>query len=341
MLKNDTARRTRKPAVLRTFSVAYLALLLLVSIIWALVGERSWPLILPMHVPQFLLIPIGILLLASILTLRRFEIMVNLLAAAIVFLFLMQYHVRLPLSPKAPDPASKALRVVTYNINAGKAGVDNVIKTLKKANADIIFLQESGQAAFASLDTDPTPKILKAFPRWYSVREKKQVILSKYPLSQEEILTTSHYRCFLICRVKINKQSIRLINIHMYFSTNGESLLNNNQGTVAYLREAARITKTQADMLSKIIQEEKGPTIVAGDFNSTPLSSTHRTLSKLLTDSFDSVGRGLGYTFPSKLPLIRIDYIYLSDSLIVTDCHPVSSNSSDHFPLMADLRVPN
>lgn len=88
----------------------------------------------------------------------------------------------------------------------------------------------------------------------------------------------------------------------------------------------------------------KGPTILLGDFNATGSSVVYRTLSAKL-----AAARRLAplasptSTFPSALPVLRIDHIFVSPEIVVEDVFvpfgPLARVASDHLPLVMDFRV--
>lgn len=100
--------------------------------------------------------------------------------------------------------------------------------------------------------------------------------------------------------------------------------------------------KTRADqarLLRRMLEEEEVPFIVCGDLNSTPYSWVYGHLSKGLTDAFRTAGRGWGGTFPTRLPFVRIDVVLVSEEWEVMGAHVSDAVSSDHRPVIAELRL--
>ncbi|MFP3866726.1 MAG: endonuclease/exonuclease/phosphatase family protein [Desulfobacteraceae bacterium] len=83
------------------------------------------------------------------------------------------------------------------------------------------------------------------------------------------------------------------------------------------------------------------PILVAGDFNSLPQSFVSHFLRKQLVDVWGTVGHGRGGTYSTRLPLLRIDYIYINKKLAPRAAQVVrpkgSRQISDHFPLLAEF----
>jgi endonuclease/exonuclease/phosphatase family metal-dependent hydrolase len=85
------------------------------------------------------------------------------------------------------------------------------------------------------------------------------------------------------------------------------------------------------------------PVVLCGDLNSRPGSAVHR----LLADGFREAQHARhGFhqrTFATRFPWICLDYIYVSPDIEVLSVEasrtPLAKVASDHFPLVADLRV--
>ncbi len=90
--------------------------------------------------------------------------------------------------------------------------------------------------------------------------------------------------------------------------------------------------------------DRTGPTILLGDFNATGASVVYRTLTKVLKDSRRlAEHRRATSTFPARLPLLRIDHIFVSDEIRVRDLDapyiPATRLASDHLPLVMDFEL--
>jgi endonuclease/exonuclease/phosphatase family metal-dependent hydrolase len=86
----------------------------------------------------------------------------------------------------------------------------------------------------------------------------------------------------------------------------------------------------------------RGPTILLGDFNATGTSVVHRTLSARLAPARRlSPKRQPTSTFPSQLPVLRIDHLFVSREIQVRDVFapfdPLTRVASDHLPLVMDF----
>ncbi len=90
--------------------------------------------------------------------------------------------------------------------------------------------------------------------------------------------------------------------------------------------------------------DRKDPAILLGDFNAGPASIVHRTLSHRLTDARRLAHRRRRTpTFPSRLPILRIDHVFVSAGVkvhaLVAPYTALTRKASDHLPLVMTFEV--
>ncbi len=91
------------------------------------------------------------------------------------------------------------------------------------------------------------------------------------------------------------------------------------------------------------------PAVLVGDFNATARYAAYRRLTGELRDVQRSEtgerrrGGRPARTFPSRLPMLRIDHMFLTAGIDVRSVHavttPLARMASDHLPLVADLTL--
>jgi endonuclease/exonuclease/phosphatase family metal-dependent hydrolase len=86
------------------------------------------------------------------------------------------------------------------------------------------------------------------------------------------------------------------------------------------------------------------PLIVLGDFNATPYARAYRTLAARFADArVQAPGPGPTPTFPSRLPMLAIDHVFLEGkvraSRVQTVSGPLARIASDHLPLVVDFEL--
>lgn len=89
-----------------------------------------------------------------------------------------------------------------------------------------------------------------------------------------------------------------------------------------------------AALCRKLLETEKNPTVLLGDFNSAP---DEGILWRLRRD-YRSVGDFQKYTFPTDNPYTRIDYIFLNDQVALRRHGIGPESASDHLPVWADIQ---
>lgn len=85
------------------------------------------------------------------------------------------------------------------------------------------------------------------------------------------------------------------------------------------------------------------PCLLCGDLNAVPNATTYRRFASRLHDAQRLLGRRPKATFPARLPVLRLDHVFVSDDVKV---HGVSvpwngrsRRASDHLPLIVDLEL--
>jgi endonuclease/exonuclease/phosphatase family metal-dependent hydrolase len=81
-----------------------------------------------------------------------------------------------------------------------------------------------------------------------------------------------------------------------------------------------------------------------GDFNASPRSRAYQRLTTILRDAQKSAQYVKAKpTFPSRLPMLRIDHVFISRSIHVTRVEsvrsPIARVASDHLPLMVEFQL--
>ena len=195
--------------------------------------------------------------------------------------------------------------------------------------------------------------------RWDKMYEHGVVIFSRYPLldtlrirySGQDALTPGE--SLVHVDVNINGQRIRIFATHLQslrFDGNDygvlkriakaeDSAVTKSMGVVKKFRRAYMFRSKQAELVRRELDSSPYPVILCGDFNDLPNSFTYFKIKGERTDAFLRRGFGVGRTFASLSPTLRIDYIFAGKELEVEQFKKTVAPWSDHYPLVADFKL--
>ena len=85
------------------------------------------------------------------------------------------------------------------------------------------------------------------------------------------------------------------------------------------------------------------PLMLVGDLNAVPSSRAYRRIARRLRDAHALAGGRPRPTFPSRLPFLRLDHVFVNGCIDVlradTIRTPLSRVASDHLPLLVEFQV--
>jgi endonuclease/exonuclease/phosphatase family metal-dependent hydrolase len=118
-------------------------------------------------------------------------------------------------------------------------------------------------------------------------------------------------------------------------------VLNTHLGLVPHEQRAQATALTGADWTGSRKRNDP-PLIMLGDFNATPYNQAYRTLAARFTDArVQAAGPRRTPTFPSRLPMLAIDHVFLDGKVratrVQTPSGPLARTASDHLPLVVDF----
>lgn len=234
---------------------------------------------------------------------------------------------------------------MTYNVHScvgtdGKLAPERIAEVIARSGADIVALQE--------LDALQERAGGMHQPEWLAERLKMLVhftparasgdgqygnaILSRYPFSvlSEAMLARrgGEQRAVQWLKVSIAGLDVNVMNTHLSIQFR-ERLMQIEQ-----LMGAEWLAKADGAL----------PLVVCGDLNASRFSPVYRRLRRDLVDVQRANGSRAAATFPSRLPLFRIDHLFTTKNIGVSRCEvrrdALSTVASDHLPLLAELSYP-
>jgi endonuclease/exonuclease/phosphatase family metal-dependent hydrolase len=86
------------------------------------------------------------------------------------------------------------------------------------------------------------------------------------------------------------------------------------------------------------------PIIFCADLNALPCSRVYKKIRKILRDGREFPRKGSKRTWPSRFPLMKLDYIFVSQDIqiknITVPWTPLTRIASDHLPVIAEIDLP-
>lgn len=240
------------------------------------------------------------------------------------------------------------LRVMSYNAHAcvgtrGELSHLRIAEVIAAYDPDIVGLQELDLARQRSGGMDQAECIaadLKMHFHFHpALRIKEEMygdaILSKWPLRVRraaELPTVAASLAFeprgaLWVSAIPGDQEVQIINTHLGLSR----------------RE--RLAQARALLGPDWLGDPAcaRPVILLGDFNALPNSAVHRMFACVLRDAHRRAAPARRPTFPSRFPVLRLDYIFVSKDIKVQQVQvprtPLTQLASDHLPVVADLAL--
>jgi vancomycin resistance protein VanJ len=299
-------------------------------------GEHHWLATILAYIPQHLYgLPTLLLLLWAIGKKSLLGVVANLIVLAGFLLTYMGFNI--PVSTPASNPSSSNtnLRFVTYNLhqdNLHQPG--STIATLKGLNPDIAVLQESRDVNRMLND------LRAAFPNFSIRHEGELTTISRFPIrASKTYRLPKNRRPLLEVTLDVNGQPVRILNMH-YPTLDFQGLASRNTNTSDRINKNALLRLGMTKILLEL-EDSKTPLLIAGDFNTTPRGAMYSSLRNKYQNAFEQAGWGFGFTYNSRLPVIRIDHVWFNSRLRATRAFAVNDQASDHRPFVTDLALIN
>lgn len=277
-----------------------------------------------------------------------------------------------PPAQEAIDP-KEVLALATYNVSDQIGIRDSAAIWLKPMKFDAIFFQEV--SLWRNGHPDSTYKYYEQAIRplvktgkyrlneFYAFNSKKvsflnqPVLISKsiqqgrlHPFLFSPLIYPSLINPMNIAsRIPIdwNGKQVVLYNIHLE-SFGAEKPWHewNKMGLIEFIlffskryAEAYGKQAHQVRAIRAMMNLEKDPVILAGDFNNTPYNWAYGQLSAGMQDTFKQAGQGFGPTYHALSPWVRIDFILASPHFEILSSERPNVKFSDHYPVFAKLRL--
>jgi endonuclease/exonuclease/phosphatase family metal-dependent hydrolase len=266
------------------------------------------------------------------------------------------------------------IRIMTWNVMSFygfKAGdkereknADRIFDLMRELKPDIICLQEYGQFEDPKLGRSYLEQmeglgykhnvLSRDYSRVNYSYSSGLAIFSRHPiLSKERIPYRSSAESLLFADIAVGKDTVRIFTTHLQsyrFSTDELEEIERIKETekprwmaskslLSKMQRAFRNRGAQVNQAIPLIDSSAYPAIIGLDMNDVPNSYAYWNIRGKRKDAFLEKGFGIGRTYMSLLPTLRIDYIFADPRFSVTQMVKLNKPYSDHLPVIADLRL--
>jgi endonuclease/exonuclease/phosphatase family metal-dependent hydrolase len=240
-----------------------------------------------------------------------------------------------------------------------------MFELLKQQDADIICLQEFHTSTDSSYYNNILPVQELGYPYYYFNFDAdgdrhyySSIIFSRYPIIDSGMIRyprPSLPEVLIHADIKVNNDTIRIFTTHLQSLQFGrkdyeridkiksveDSLVSNSRNILSKIKKGFSNRSIQAEMVHEVMQNSPHPYLLCADLNDIPNSYTYFTVRGNLQDAFLKKGFGIGRTFSSLSPTLRIDYIFSDKNFRINQFNRIVKNLSDHYMLLADVELKN
>ena len=326
-------------------------------------GTFAFPAFFGLAYPYLLLI--NIFFVIGWAMLLKFEALISVIVIAAGITHLSNY-IRFA---KRDGNKTGSFSVLSYNVrlfnffeSPATGSEKKILDFIRKQDPDIICLQEFFVNGVPSQKEAEIKRLLggkyqshmkvvgSGKNRYYGI-----ITLSKYPIIKKgELIHPKSSSLSVYTDIVIKKDTFRLFNNHLQsfrLKRMERSFLeeivatddNKGEGDVKIISRSLKRgfvqRAEQAIALKKKVEASAYPVIVVGDFNDTPVSYSYRKIRKGLNDAFVNSGYGAGFTYKGNYPANRIDYILYDNTFESAWFSIIKVKYSDHYPVMAWLKI--
>lgn len=273
-----------------------------------------------------------------------------------------------------PEKEKTSIRIATWNVarfiemvknnNKGSQTRYKMLKQINETNADILCLQEFA----SSISPDWYNNIVAVskglgYPYYYFAHDldgdklfNGSVIFSRYPIADTGAVRYPRPtlpESLVFADIKVNNKLLRIYTTHLQsnqFRKQDISKIDELKdikgdfwGNARYIFSKLSVAIThrsiQADMVSDILSNSPHPVVFCADMNDVPNSYTYKTIKGDMQDAFLQKGFGIGRTYTSLSPTLRIDYIFADENFTINQCRRITTPYSDHYMVVADVKL--
>ena len=296
--------------------------------------------------PRLQLFIVSILMLILFIILNRkwklpsILLTIGLFAAILIqFSFISSYLVGEKVVPtieaSKADP-EKSIGILLSNVLITNKDASKLQEVIKNSKPDLILTMEVNDWW-----VDQLQNLKKEYPHVIEYpldNAYGMALYSKFPLSDTEVKFLNHSKVpsFNTTVTLQSGESFRFYGVHPVAPFPSDKYPENIGENGNDAEKEIALTK-----VGKMVSENKGLTIVAGDFNDVSWSNTSRLFGQNGNLKDVRIGRGLYNTFDAQSMIMRwpLDHFFVSEGISVIQFKRLSKIGSDHFPLYAQFSL--
>lgn len=248
-----------------------------------------------------------------------------------------------------------------YSNGRNKVSAVNIANSIDSLSADINCFQEM----FSSAKNEKLNVIKRLSNKYkYSVlmlpppAGKEEFtgsiglsIYSKYPIiDTEKVIWKPNNNGILRADIVINTDTVRVLNVQLksmgirvkkVLDASESERVEETKNLLILLKNGFQVRSTQVNKIEEMIKESPYPVLVCGDFNELPYGYAYGRVSKLLANSFETSGKGFGFTYNKILGFLRIDNQFFDEKVLKNMSFQTFNKIpwSDHFPIKGVYEV--
>jgi len=252
---------------------------------------------------------------------------------------------------------------LTRNNNSKSKKRIKMFDLIKQQNADVLCFQEFFHSTDTTLYNNIDPIKALGYPYFYYAWDEDggnqwfgQAIFSRYPIVDSGLVHfpyPTQPESLIHADILCGKDTIRFYTTHLQsvkfrsqdyqsieeIKNREDSLLQNSRSIIEKLKRGTVFRAQQAGVVKKELAMSPHPFVITGDFNDVPNTYTYFKISDGLQDAFLKRGFGIGRTFSALSPTLRIDHILATHDFDVLQFNRQVKPYSDHYMIVADLRL--
>ncbi|UXN58996.1 endonuclease/exonuclease/phosphatase family protein [Phyllobacterium zundukense] len=236
-----------------------------------------------------------------------------------------------------------AIKILTYNVHScvgsdGQPSPGRIAEVIAACDPDVVALQELDVGRKRTGSVDQAHAIATQLSMRLFFHPAIQVAEEQYG---DAILTSLDMRLIKAGPLPSFGERRGALWVEANYRGNIVNIINTHLGLSRRDRSAQVAALLGPGWLGHA--DCRSPKILLGDFNAGRSSLAYRQISNQFADVWAGGTGRPRKTFPSRLPLVRIDHIFVERSMQVTDVGVVSGRTarmaSDHLPLYATIAM--